>query len=217
MLNFGTSAFLKLVCLNDRPQRTELRNRLRSSGGGYDFHRSLRLLIERHLVGGHSIASLAGSIDQIAREPERKSVRIGLDHLGDWRTRHPGEILAYDAVSYESPGGLFKVTYTPDFGMRVDGQGVAVHVWNTARLQILREMTYAVLSLFKPAYEGVGDAPDDLAVLSLPDSELYRLSEAGAYASVGASLVARVETTVREVIDELDLPDGDEHPPTPQP
>ncbi|MSP75687.1 MAG: hypothetical protein EXR12_06085 [Rhodospirillaceae bacterium] len=217
MLNFGTSAFLKLVCLNDRPQRTELRNRVASSSGGYDFHRSLRLHIERHLVGGHSIASLAASIGQIAREPERNSVRVGLDQLGNWRVSHPGEILAYAAVSYESPSGLFKVTYTPDFGVRMDGQGVAVHVWNTARPPLLPGMTYAVLSLFAPAYVGMGDAPNDLAVLSLPDSELYRLSEAGAYASVGASLVSRLETTLREVIDELDLPDGDEHPPAPQP
>jgi hypothetical protein len=106
VLNFGTSAFLKLVCLNDRPQRTELRKRLLSSGGGYDYHRSLRLRVHRHLVGGESIASILASIGEIARGPERNSVRVGFERLANWHTGHRGEIVGYDAVTYESPNSL---------------------------------------------------------------------------------------------------------------
>jgi hypothetical protein len=219
MLMFGISAFLKFVCLNDRPQRTALRQRLLASGGGYDYHRSLRLRTQRYLVRGESMAKIATSIDEIARAPERNSVRIGLERLETWRSEHAGAILNYAPTKYESPGGLFKVTFTPDFGIRVGDSGVAIHVWNTARPQLLQEMAYGTLSLFRPLYEGTGNAPDDLAVLSLPDQELHRLGEAGPYAGRGADLATRVENLVREVRDDLGLPDADDQPyhPTEQP
>lgn len=217
MLNFGISAFLKLVCLNSRPQRTELRKRLLSSGSGYDYHRSLRLRVHRLLVDGEPRASISASIDEIASKSERKSVRSGLEQLANWRTAHRGEIIGYKAVTYESASGLFKVTYTADFGIRMGDQGIAVHVWNTGDPPLLREMAYAVLGLFKLLYEDADDIPDDLAVLSLPDLQFYRLSEAGAHAGVGVALVRRVENVMRELIDELELPGREEHPPEPRP
>lgn len=78
-------------------------------------------------------------------------------------------------------------------------------------------MTCGTLSLFEPLYDDFENAPDDLAVLSLPDSTLYRLSEASEYAAIGAGLVERIEDIIREVRDELGLPDEDEHPPGPTP
>jgi len=217
MLAFGTSAFLKLVCLNERPQRTVIRQRVQASGDGYDFHRSLRLRIQRHLAAGEPMADVLASIDEIRRVSERNSARNGLEALEVWRGAHTGVVSGYSSVTYESPSGLFRVAFTPDFGIRMGGSGVAVHVWNTKQPQLLREMTYGVLALFKSIYDEVDKAPNDLAVLSLPDSKLYRLSEAGPCADMGDDLAARIESIVREVRDELGLPDEDEHPPQPRP
>lgn len=215
MLNFGTSAFLKLASLNDKPLRTELRKRLRPSRGGYDFHRSLRQLIYGELVDGDSEEEIAAAIARIARAPERKSAQLGIERLRKWRKGHPGDILAYNAVTYESPGGLFKVSFTPNFGLQIGEVGVAIHVWNTGRPKLRRETSRAVLSLFRPEYQLMSGAPGDLAVLSLPNSELHRLGDADA--ELGKGLIARFETTLREVIEELDRPTGDKHPPAPQP
>lgn len=164
------------------------------------------------------MTAIAASIDEIARAPERNSVRVGLERLEIWRTGYAGSILDYGSVTYESPSRLFKVAFAPDFGIQSDDSGVAVHIWNTVQPRLLPEMTYGAISLFRPLYEETDNAPDDLAVLSLREPELYRLSEAGGYADMGADLVARIESTVREVSDELDLPpDGEEHAPEPRP
>lgn len=217
LLNFGTSAFLKLVCCNERPQRTTIRQRVKSSGdGGYDFHRSLRLRVKRLLVRNEAIASVAASIDEIVRSSERESARAGIESLEKWRSMHPGKISGFSPVTYESPAGLFKVAFTPDFGIEIDRQDVAVHVWNTKTTELLERQTYGVLSLFKPLYEGT-NAPNDVAVLSLRDSALYRLSEAGKFADMGDALAVRIEDLIRDVRDELGLPDANEHPPEPRP
>lgn len=129
---------------------------------------------------------------------------------------HPGKISGFSPVTYESPAGLFKVAFTPDFGIEIDRQDVAVHVWNTKTTELLERQTYGVLSLFKPLYEGT-NAPNDVAVLSLRDSALYRLSEAGKFADMGDALAVRIEDLIRDVRDELGLPDANEHPPEPRP
>jgi hypothetical protein len=212
MPTFGFSAFLKLICLNDRPSRTQLRARLRSGGGGYDFHRSLRLRAHRYLVGGEPMAEVAASVRDIAREPEQNSTRRGLERLEAWRREYPGEIIPFPSATYESPAGIFKVTFTPDFGIRMGRDGVAVHVWNTVTPDLAPRMVYAALSLFPGLYVEAADAPDDLAVLSLPEQRLYRLSEAGRYAGLGAGLTTRIEDLLRAVREEIDLPPAEERP-----
>lgn len=163
-----------------------------------------------------SIASVTASIDEIARRPERDSVDAGIQNLEKWRRLNPGEISGFSPVTYESPAGLFKVAFTPDFGIQMDRQDVAVHVWNTKTTNLLEPQTYGVLSLFEPLYDRT-NAPDDIAVLSLRDSTLYRLSKAGKYADMGDALAARIEDLIRDVRDELGLPEADEHPPEPRP
>lgn len=75
MPSFGFSAFLKLLSLNDRPQRTLMRSRLLpSDGGGYDFHRSLKLHAKRFLAGGEPLETLLASAALIQRAPERRSL-----------------------------------------------------------------------------------------------------------------------------------------------
>ena len=215
MPTFGFSAFLKLACLNPRPSRTEIRKRLGSSTGGYDFHRSLRLRIARHMVDDIPMDEVLSSVSEISRAPEQRSARNGLERLNAWRRDNPGPILSYAPVSYESPGGLYKVGFNPDFGLNIGGQGVAIHVWNTARPDLVPRMAYAALSLIAPQYEGQNNAPDDLGVLSLPDMKLYRLSDAGRYAGLGPGLAERLEDLMREVQNSLDQPSGE--PPEDRP
>ncbi len=217
MLNFGTSAFLKLLYQNSKPQRTTIRGRMRfSGGGGYDFHRSLRLRVNRRLVDGESHASILATIGEIARQPERDSVRNGLENLETWREAHPGAISGFSPVTYESPAGLFSVSFTPDFGVQVGPRSVAAHVWNTKEPALVEHLTYGALSLFHPLYEGDG-RPDDLAVLSLRDGALHRLGDVAKYADLSLEMVARIDDVIREVGDELGLPGTDEHPPGPRP
>ena len=212
MPNFGFSAFLKLVCLNERPSRTEVRSRLRGGSGGYDFHKSLRQRAHRYLGLAQPFDVVFASVDEITRTPERRSASEGLTRLHAWRDRHPGPILGVPPATYESPVGLFKVTFTPDFGIIRGGAAVAVHVWNTGRPTLDARMVYAALSLFSAPYAEQRQPPDDLAVLSLPDMRLYRLSEAGRSATLGASLAGRVEDLIRQAQRELGLPPLPERP-----
>jgi len=212
MPTFGFSAFLKLICLNERPGRTQLRTRLSASSGGYDFHRSLRLRAHRYLVDQEPMEDIVASIGDIVRAPEQRSTQIGLERLEQWRHENAGEVIAYEPAGYESPAGLFKVTFTADFGVRIGDGGVAVHLWNTAAPTLSPRMVYAALSLFPSVYGESDNPPDDLAVLSLREPQLLRLSEAGRYAGLGTSVAARIEDLLRDVRAELGLPPAEERP-----
>jgi hypothetical protein len=216
MPTFGLSAFLKLICLNDRPGRTQMRARLSPSTGGYDFHRSLRLRVHRYLVEGEPIENIIASIGEIARTPEQASARVGLQRLEEWRRAHPGAIIPFAPVTYESPSGLFKVNFTANFGVQIGRDAVAVHLWNTATPELSPRMVYATLSLFAPVYAATDKPPDDIAVLSLREPRLYRFSEAGRYAGLGASLANRIEEMLRDVSQELGLPPPEERPSSPR-
>ena len=105
MPTFGFSAFLKLICLNERPGRTQMRARLSPSSGGYDFHRSLRLRAHRYLVDHEPMEAIVASIEDIVRAPEQRSTQVGLERLEQWRREHPGEVIPYEPATYESPAG----------------------------------------------------------------------------------------------------------------
>ena len=216
MPTFGFSAFLKLICSNERPGRSQMRARLSPSTGGYDFHRSLRLRARRHLVDGEPMEDVVTSIAEIIRAPEQLSARVGLERLEQWQREHPGAIMPFAPVAYESPAGLFKVMFTPDFGVRIGRDPVAVHLWNTAKPTLAPRMVYAALSLFASVYAATDNPPDDIAVLSLREPRLYRLVEAGRYAGLGASLAGRIEDMLRDVSNELGLPPPEERPDPPR-
>jgi len=216
MPTFGFSAFLKLICLNERPGRSHMRARLSPSTGGYDFHRSLRLRAHRHLIDGEPMEEVVASTAEIVRAPEQLSARVGLERLDQWRREHPGAIVAFAPVTYESPAELFKIVFTPDFGVRLGREAVAVHLWNTAKPMLAPRMAYAALSLFASLYAATDNPPDDIAVLSLREPRLYRLSEAGRFAGLGVSLASRIEDMLRDVRDELGLPLPEDRPGAPR-
>jgi hypothetical protein len=212
---FGFSAFLKLLSLNSRPQRTLIRKRLsRSGSSGYDFHRSLRLLAGRY-INGSSLEDVLRLAEDINRPPEKQSAQSGLKQLAAWRSANPGSILDFDPVSFESPAKNFKVQFQPDFGIRLGEQKVAAHIWNTRTVELDKRMTYAALSLIAPLYSTNGDRPDDVGVLSLPDKMLYRLSEAGDYTEVGLRLVRRLDDIFQDILGEPSKPGPTDRPAVP--
>ena len=132
MPTFGFSAFLKLISLNARPQRTLIRQRLAASRSeGYDFHRSLKLRAGRYLVDGVSLPDVLLTVEEIKRSAERQSAKTGLEQLGIWRDRNPGPMLSFEPASFESPAKNFKVQFLPNFGILLNEKKVAAHIWNT--------------------------------------------------------------------------------------
>lgn len=91
MPTFGTSAYLKLISLNPKPQRSELKKRFSPSDSPYDFHRSLRRHANRLLAKGEKIEDVLASVSRIKKLPERTSVQSGLATLLNWRTGHPAK------------------------------------------------------------------------------------------------------------------------------
>jgi hypothetical protein len=203
---FGTSAFLKLLCLNERSQRLEIRSRLAPSGDAYDFHRSLRLKAKRLLVRGEPLDDLIVEASTIKNSSERASAISGLHALQLWRAANPGPVLDIPPAAYESPSGIFAAKFTPDFGLDIRGDSMAIHLWNTKSVKLAPRMVYAALSLFESAYAEVDSPPDDLAVLSLPDERLYRLSDAGARPAIGPAVAKRIEDLFRDEREGLGFP-----------
>ena len=206
MPSFGISAFLRIVHMNPRPQRTELRRRLTPREGGYDFHNSLRRLAYRMMVEGEPLASLLLATAAISQEPERRSAHAGLQRLDSWRVANPGTISTFEAVTVRSPGQAFSVRFTPNFGLQVGGQPVAVHVWNTTSPRLELRLVRAVLSLFEDAYRDTVSPPSDLAVLCLRTMRLIRLGDAVEVASLGQLIATNIDGIFREIESELREP-----------
>ena len=205
---FGFSAFLKLLSFTARRQRSAIAARLQPSEGGYDFHAGFRRLAGRYLAGGETLLDLLAEADAMRNPAEGRYARAGLEFLAEWRDEFPGRLNAFDPRTYESPSAAFKVRYTPDFGIEIDGQWVAVHIWKTRTPDLDARMTYVALSLFERLYDDHQDGPDDLAVLSLPDRQLLRLSDV----VVDGLLAGRVVTAIERMIEEVD---DERRPPSP--
>lgn len=197
MITFGFSAFLKLLSLNDKPQWTEIRRRLAPSGGGYDFHDSMRRLARRHLAAGTPMSDVLASAAAIVQTPERLSAIAGLERLALWRDESPGPVLDFAPVTFESPSHLFRVKFEPDFGLALYGRPTALHLWNTKRPPLARTAAHIALSLVAEKYEGQEDAPEALGVLSLREpTTLYLLKEAKEWSDVAASAVCQIEEAI---------------------
>jgi hypothetical protein len=218
MSTFGFSAFLKMLSLNDRPQRTAMRSRLLpSSGSGYDFHRQFRLLAHRYLSGGEALADLLEEADALGNEAEGRAAREALLFLEGWRSDFPGRLFDFSPCVWESPNRLFKVRYTPDFGIEIGGVRVGVHIWKTQRPPLDARMTYAALSLFPELYAGQDDGPEDLAVLSVITGRLYRLSDVPDQTVLADRVVQFVENLIEDLTDEISPPPAPEDRPGDRP
>lgn len=209
MTTFGFSAFLKLLSLNGRPQRSEVAKRLKSrTGKAYDYHREMRRISGLYLSGALDLAGAVALAKDIKQEPERRSAIGALQKLDAWKQNRP----AFSVVSrtYETPNAAFKVRFDPSFGIEIDGQRVAVHLWNTMTPALDARMTRAALSLFAALYEDI----DDLAVLSLRTSQILRLrlSENPGAATIGANVIDALEIIFDDLRPSDPQPGDEEHP-----
>lgn len=203
MPTIGFSAYLKLISLNERPRDTAIRGRVSPKGGGYDFHRSMKRAAHRLLAESALLEDVLASLAVIKRSSERLSATQALTRLAGWRTNNPGELVSYKSATYTHGSGLFKVAFTPDFGVRPGRVGTAIHIWNTAKPALTPRTVYAALSLFPDLYDGA-DVPDDFALLSLRELRIFRLSEAGRYAGLGESMAEKVAESFRQAIVDLE-------------
>lgn len=204
MPTFGFSYFLKLLCLNERPLRTEIRKRLMPSGGAYDYHRSLRLRVQRALIQREDFDEVIASADQIVREPERRSARAALEELKYWRAVNPGALGPCASAVWERPDGEFKVRFEPDFAMELDGRVTAIHIWNSLRPTLEDRVVYAALSLLPAAHQEHDPPPGDFAVLSLQTGRLYRLSDVPDHSLLAGRLVAGLDQLIDAVREQLE-------------
>ncbi len=211
MPTIGFSAYLKLISLNQRPRDTAIRGRVSPKGGGYDFHRSMKRAAHRLLAEDAPLEEVLASLEAIKRPSERLSAIQALTRLAKWRGESPGELLAYAPATYAHNSGLFKVAFTPDFGVRLGRVGTAVHIWNTSKPPLTPRMVYAALSLFPELYDD-NSAPDDFALLSLREPQFYRLSDAGRYAGLGESVAEKVAESFRQAMIDLDDADAFDQP-----
>jgi hypothetical protein len=202
VVTFGFSAFLKILSLNDKPQRTEIRKRLApSSGDGYDFHRRFRQLARLYMVEDAPLSDVLAAAAAIIQLPERVSAVTGLNRLALWRAKVGGQVLDFSSVVIESPGHQFKVRFEPDFGMLIRDKPTAIHLWNTKSVELSPAATYAALALVAQAYGGQESGPDDLGVLSMrAQQSLYRLSQVTARSPDVVSIVERIEGLIRGTV-----------------
>jgi hypothetical protein len=215
MPNIGFSAYLKLISLNERPRDTAIRGRVSPTGGGYDFHRSMKRAAHRLLAEDAPLADVLDALAAIQRQAERTSAIQALTRLAEWRAANPGELLSYKPATYAHASGLFKVTFTPDFGVRMGRAGTAVHIWNTQTPKLLARTVYAALSLLPGLYED-NDAPDDFALLSLRDLQFYRLSEAGRYSGLGETMAEKIAENFRQAVADTTPDQPDDHAGSPR-
>ena len=206
MPTFGFSAFLKMLSLSDRRQKSEMRSRLSPSDGGYDFHRGFRRLAHRYLAESEELAKLLSEASDFTNPAEARSAVAALKYLRDWREDHPGALMTFQPRIFESPSKRFKIRYAPDFGIDIEGARVAVHIWNTKRPDLDARMTYAALSLFAELYGDDPKGAPDLAVLSVPDDRLYRLSDVPDQSVLADRIVASMEVLVEQIGDEIRRP-----------
>ncbi|MCQ1572704.1 hypothetical protein NFO65_18405 [Neorhizobium galegae] len=201
----GFSAYLKIINSNPRPQRTIVRQRCRPSTGGYDFHKSFRYRVQQVSFEGVSPAEALASTQQISREPEKRSARLALEQFFEWKGSHPGVMVSAQSIAFESPAGLFKVEFVPDFLLEIGGRRTAVHLWNTQH-DLSGHLVRAALSSVAARYP-LENRPDDFAVLSLRDHILYRWSEADRETmALGERLLQLLDTQFAAARSELELP-----------
>ena len=199
MLTFRFSFFLKLLSLNETPQKTEIKKRTAPSArGGYDCHRSFRLHARRYLTEGAPIDEVLASAGKIARASERLSAVSALGRLAAWRTANPGMILPGSNTVFESPGHLFRVRFESDFGLLTEKGTVAIHLWNTMKPVLAAGPTYVAMTLAAGAFADQGTAPADIGVLSVREPpRLYKLSGVADQTTSAAKIVDRLEDTIR--------------------
>jgi hypothetical protein len=199
MQTFGFPAFVKLLSLHDSRQATELKRRLNPvSTGGYDFHKQMRKLARRYILGREPLANLLPVAAAITNAAEARSALAALRCLEAWHSSLTGETQDFAPAIYESPAHLFRVRFEPAFGLYIAGRPTAIEIWNTMKPSLAAGPTYAALSIAAEAYYHQGVETMNTGLLSLQDPvRLYLLTDVPRQTALAASLVGRIEEVLR--------------------
>jgi hypothetical protein len=203
MTAFSVAAFLKIVSLNAKPQKTELRKRLFGTGGRpYDYHRSLKLAAGKLLVDGLPLGQLLEAAEAIKNPAERVSLIEGLTKLFEWRVSYPGDVYKVPARIYDSPNKLFKISIQPEFGILNASGRTAFCLWNTKSVDLKFDAAYNLLAAFPGCYERALPPVDDFGLLSLREPKLLRLSERAISEAEVLAMMMQVEHVILDLYDE---------------
>jgi hypothetical protein len=199
MVNFGFSAFVRLLSLNDRPQATVMRQRLGpASDGGYDFHKQMRRFARRYLVGGEPLQDLLAAAEAIKNPAEACSAVAALGKLETWHEETGGRIVEFGPATYVSPGKLFTVKFDPTVALHISGRTAPIEIWNTMQPPLSQGPTYAALSIAAEAYASQGIELENIGLLSLQNPvRLYLLTDVPRQTVIAATLVSRFEEMIR--------------------
>ena len=206
MINFGTSAYLKLLALNPKPRDSELRKRLKPSESGYDYHKAMRRIASQYATGEIGIGEVQAKLATIGRLPERNSAAGAINQLTRWLNRRTGNPTQETDKKYVSPRELFSVKFSPDFSLEIDGKPTLIHLWNTKQPALSSREAIGTLGLFASEY-----TESNIGVLCLRTSHLYVYSEATNAGELPHLLVRYVEKRILRMNEDAYEPTEIEH------
>jgi hypothetical protein len=216
---FGFSAFLRMICLNERPQKTAIFSRHRpSKEGGYDYHRSLRTCIQKLATGSHNLKEVLVEISDITKPSERNSTKRGVVRFLRWIRANGSAVAFCDPIFIHSPLGYFKVRFNANCVVEINGRRTAIHVWNTQNPKLSEKEVLAALSLVRRSVDTKTDVIEDFAVLSLTDGRLYRWSDNPSdYNVLADSILLQIDRLCSLARSEYGLPQIRRGPEPPRP
>lgn len=214
----GFSAYLKLVCIKESQQKRALRERYSSGKKGYDFHRSLRLMINGIAIDKMPVHQALGSLNNIKKKAEKNSATNGIKRFLTWLSPITKPFQPCESLTFSSPNKNYKILFKPDFLTELSGRRTAVHIWNT-KTKLSEDIVLASLCAVASRYPDTHLRPDDFAVLSLQDGKLYAWSESSPeHRAMGEDLLLYIEKMCSLVRNELGLPlHPDSDGPSPMP
>lgn len=199
MLNFGTSAYLKLLALKPKARDRELKKRLMPDGGGYDFHKAMRRIAVGYASGKYTKNELQSKIANITRDAERNAAAIAVPRFYEWLGGRPIHALDDAELRAESPSGHFSVKFSPDFEIEHGGKSIHVHLWNTANPKIDERDVIGTMGLF--AQQNIFYS---LGILSLQSLDFFVINDIKSSQTISALIASQIENRIdvlREGID----------------
>ncbi|MCQ2003998.1 hypothetical protein [Rhizobium sp. NRK18] len=215
----GFSAFLKLISLSDKRQKSTIRERHKPSKDSkpYDRHRSLRRAIQKLATGTQTPAEVFAATSLIKNKGERRSTRLGIIRFLKWRKANPGQINFCDAIVIQSPGGFFRIRFEANCVMEMGGRRTAIHIWNTKEPKLQKSIVIAALTLVQRNWPKESDLVDDFAILDLRNMQLHRWSEnPKAYSTIVDAIMQYLDLQCKLSRNEFGLPTIGPQPKGPQ-
>ncbi len=194
MINFGTSAFLKLVSLNPKPRVSEIKKRVSESKGGYDFHKKMRKIVGKFASGQYENHEIIADINAISKLPERNSAAQALNEIAEWRIGKEINLVTDFELKYVSPNGLFSVKFVPDLQLIEAGRNTYVHLWNTKHPTLTSREAIGMIGLFKKE-----DDDFDIGVLCLRTKRLYISDDLASAVVISNFLVEDLEEIIIDI------------------